>query len=85
MLNIIRKKPVSRAELARLTGLTRAAITLIVDELIQEGVLEEIGIAETGMGRSQYTDLDIEIILLLVCIFHEECCINVRILRLNLL
>jgi len=41
ILNILRKKSVSRSELARKTGLSRAGVTLLVDELLQNGVLEE--------------------------------------------
>jgi predicted NBD/HSP70 family sugar kinase len=51
ILNIVKKKPVSRAELARITGLTRAAVTLIVDELIKCGILIETGTAEADYGR----------------------------------
>ena len=51
ILNMIRKKPVSRAEIARRTGLTRAAVTLIVDELIKAGILLETGTAESDYGR----------------------------------
>lgn len=41
ILRLLRQQPVSRAELARLTGLTRAAISLIVEELIEEGMVKE--------------------------------------------
>lgn len=59
ILNIVRKKPVSRAELARITGLTRAAVTLIVDELIKDGILIETGTAEADYGRKPVLlDLD---------------------------
>lgn len=59
ILNIVRKKPVSRAELARITGLTRAAITFIVDELINDGILIETGTAEADYGRKPVLlDLD---------------------------
>lgn len=51
LLNIIKNKPVSRAELARITGLTRAAVTLIVDELVTEGILREVGTIEANYGR----------------------------------
>ena len=51
ILNIIKKTPVSRAELARKTGLTRAAVTLIVDELVRDGILIESGTMEAGYGR----------------------------------
>lgn len=51
ILNIIRKKPSSRAELARMTGLTRAAVTMIVDDLLKEELLVEAGSADTDFGR----------------------------------
>ncbi|MEM1484396.1 ROK family transcriptional regulator [Oscillospiraceae bacterium PP1C4] len=41
VLEIIRQQPISRAELARETGLTRATISVIVDALIQECILIE--------------------------------------------
>lgn len=59
IVNIVRRKPVSRAELARMTGLTRAAVTLIVDELIKDCILMEIGTAEADYGRKPVLlDLD---------------------------
>ena len=41
ILNQIRKGPVSRMELAEATGLTRASVAQIVDELIREGIVAE--------------------------------------------
>lgn len=41
LLGLLRQKPTSRAELSRSMGLTRAAISLIADELIAEGVIRE--------------------------------------------
>ena len=51
LLELLRKKPLSRAELARRTGLTRAAVTLIAEELIKEGLLLESGTMEADFGR----------------------------------
>lgn len=51
ILNIIRKKSVSRADIARLTSLTRAAVTIITDELIKDGTIIEIGAAASEIGR----------------------------------
>lgn len=51
ILDIINKNPVSRAELARKTGLTRAAVTIIADGLIKEGIIEETAAAEADYGR----------------------------------
>ena len=38
LLNRIRTRPISRAELAEETGLTRASVTQIVEELINAGL-----------------------------------------------
>ena len=51
ILNLIRKEPISRAELARRTGLTRAAVSIIVDELIAMELVFEIGTAKSDFGR----------------------------------
>ncbi len=51
ILNIIRKNPLSRAEVARITGLTRAAVSIIIDEMIEEKLLVETGIGEIAIGR----------------------------------
>lgn len=49
ILNHIRLRPISRAELAEETGLTRASVTQIVEELITEGLVIETSI----IGRSR--------------------------------
>ena len=41
ILRLLRQTPLSRASLARLTGLTRAAISLITEDLIAEGMICE--------------------------------------------
>jgi len=41
ILRLLRQEPLSRASLARLTGLTRAAISLITEDLIAEGMIRE--------------------------------------------
>lgn len=52
ILNHIRLRPISRAELAEETGLTRASVTQIVEELITEGlVIETSIIGRTRLGR----------------------------------
>lgn len=51
-LNLIRvKQPVSRADLARLMGTRRGAITLLVKDLIDEGLVFEGAKGETARGR----------------------------------
>ncbi len=49
LLHHVRQAPVSRADLARVTGLTRAAVSLQVEALLRDGILQE-----TGMGESEY-------------------------------
>lgn len=52
LLNLVRAwQPVSRADLARLMGTRRGAISLIVNDLIAEGVLFEGAKGETARGR----------------------------------
>jgi len=52
LLNLVRAwQPVSRADLARLMSTRRGAISLIVNDLIAEGVLFEGAKGETARGR----------------------------------
>lgn len=50
ILRLIRQGAVSRAALSRHLGLTRAAISMIVDELIAEGMVREADSAQTNSG-----------------------------------
>src|SRR5215203_3638629 len=51
-LNLIRtNQPVSRADLARMMGTRRSAVTLLVNQLIQEGVVFEGATGEARRGR----------------------------------
>jgi predicted NBD/HSP70 family sugar kinase len=52
LLNLVRShQPVSRADLARLMGTTRAAVTFIVNDLIEEGFVYEGAKGESPRGR----------------------------------
>lgn len=52
ILNHIRLRPISRAELAEATCLTRASVTQIIEELIGEGVVvETIMVGRARLGR----------------------------------
>ncbi len=51
VLRLIRKNPLSRAEIARLTGLTRAAVSIIVDKLIDEKLVIEGEAVKSSAGR----------------------------------
>lgn len=51
LLNIIRTQKVSRADLARITGLTRPTVSSIVEQLISEGFIMECGVDEITRGR----------------------------------
>jgi predicted NBD/HSP70 family sugar kinase len=52
LLDIVRsRQPLSRADLARIMGTRRAAVSLIVNDLIAEGLLYEGAKGETARGR----------------------------------
>lgn len=51
ILREVRRNPSSRAELARKLGLTRAAITVIADELETSGMITEKESLVSGVGR----------------------------------
>ena len=44
--------PLSRADLARLTGLTRTSVSDLVGSLIDEGLIEEVGRGQSSGGKS---------------------------------
>ncbi|NLG83584.1 MAG: ROK family transcriptional regulator [Firmicutes bacterium] len=48
---IRRQGPIARHEVAKLTGLTPPTVTVIVNELLAEGVVREIGFGESTGGR----------------------------------
>lgn len=52
VLRQLRKSPMSRAALARSTGLSRANITLIVEEMLEHGYLRELPPQPGGRGRN---------------------------------
>jgi predicted NBD/HSP70 family sugar kinase len=52
VLNLVREhQPISRAELARRMGVHRSALTNMVRELVQHGIIYERGTAATARGR----------------------------------
>src|SRR5262245_14199982 len=51
-LNLIRtRQPISRADLARSMNMRRGAVSLLVNELIEEGLVFEGATGETSRGR----------------------------------
>lgn len=52
ILSLLMQEPYSRADLARLTGLTRSSLSIIADELISEGIIIEAGIVNAKRGRN---------------------------------
>lgn len=48
---VIEKAPISRAELSKTLGLTKATISSIVQDLIQTNLVMEIGSGDTSIGR----------------------------------
>ena len=54
VLGWIRRRPISRAELSDCTQLTRASITQIVDELMEDGLVTETeSVGRNRLGRKQ--------------------------------
>ena len=52
VLNYVRDRgPISRAEIARRTKLQRSTISEIVDSLLEEGLIEEVGAGQSTGGR----------------------------------
>jgi len=52
VLELIRsRQPISRADLARLSGLQRSTVSLIIEELIEEGWIREGAVAHRPRGR----------------------------------
>lgn len=52
VLRILMHQAMSRAELARTTGLTRASISLIAEQLLESGLVTELEPLSAGRGRS---------------------------------
>ena len=50
--NIFASESISRAEVARLTNLTRATVSELVNGLLEEGLVEEVGRGESIGGKS---------------------------------
>src|SRR6266436_10105740 len=52
VLNYVRERePISRAEIARESALQRSTVSAIIDDLQNEGLVEEIGEGESTGGR----------------------------------
>lgn len=54
-------KPISRAEIAKIIGLTSASITMIINEFLNIGLVKEVNKVETSSGRKPIlVDIDKE-------------------------
>jgi predicted NBD/HSP70 family sugar kinase len=51
LASLLRAGPMSRADLARETGLTAAASSSVVAALIEDGLIEEVGTRSVGVGK----------------------------------
>jgi predicted NBD/HSP70 family sugar kinase len=52
ILEVVRaNQPASRADLARISGLQRSTVSLIIDQLIEEGWVREVGTVNLPRGR----------------------------------
>ncbi len=48
---LIRKSPISRIELSKITGLSKMTVTNIIYEMCEEEIIEEAGSEDTALGR----------------------------------
>jgi predicted NBD/HSP70 family sugar kinase len=55
-----RDGPLSRADLAKITGLTRASVSSVVRDLMDDGVVEELGLSTAGGVGKPATLVDID-------------------------
>ena len=51
ILNYIRKKPISRAAIAKISNMSKSAVTMITNNLISEGQVTEVGAMSSSHGR----------------------------------
>ncbi|SFU45475.1 ROK family transcriptional regulator [Alicyclobacillus macrosporangiidus] len=52
VLNLIRtQSPISRTQIAKITGLNKATVSALVDELIQDNLVQEVGHGHARVGR----------------------------------
>ena len=51
IINLIRKSEISRADIAKITNLTKASVSIITDDLIKSGIIYESASNEKGVGR----------------------------------
>ena len=52
VLNLIKENtPISRADISKITKLTRSTVSSIVDYLIKKNLIKEIGLNASGVGR----------------------------------
>lgn len=51
ILNYIRKKPISRAAIAKISNMSKSAVTMITNDLISEGQVTEVGAMSSSHGR----------------------------------
>jgi len=55
ILNLIRtQQPISRAQLAKVTGLNKSTVSSIVAELLEEEILEEKLVSDQSIGRNPF-------------------------------
>ncbi len=76
ILELLREhRQTTRTELARLSGLSKATVTEIVDLLLGEGFVREVGKHQAGRGRSQVVlEFDPEARLVLGAQFDDGSC-----------
>ncbi len=52
ILSLINKMPISRVDISKITGLTKAAVTIIVDDFKTRGIITEKNVLSKSKGRN---------------------------------
>lgn len=63
VLRCIRERPISRIDISKSISLSKSAVTMIINDFIQEGLVQEVGIFDSAAGRKP--------ILLDICPTHR--------------
>jgi predicted NBD/HSP70 family sugar kinase len=53
ILNYIRRRPTSRADISKKSNMSKSAVTMITNDLIKEGQIIEVGATSSTRGRKQ--------------------------------
>lgn len=87
IIDCIRKQPLSRIAISQKLNLAKSAVTKITNELIEEGLIKEVGLSDSSLGRKPILlDISEEAGFVIGLVLHrEEISICVSDLKSNIL